>query len=99
MVMWKEDLLEIDSLSVIPQDIHVFIKVSTESHTWRFFAIYASTELHKRLSLWNELYSLSNSASIDWSLAGNFNEVLYSSENLGGNGINRTRAKHFWNCL
>lgn len=42
---------------------------------------------------------MSLSFNVDWLVAGDFNEVLYASEKLGGYPINRNRVKHFWNCL
>lgn len=61
--------------------------------------MYASNDFQTRLRLWRDLYCLSNSADIEWLVAGDFNKILHASKKLGGNLINRSRAKHFWNCL
>lgn len=92
-------MLTLDRLSITSQGIYVLVKVILDTHTWRFSAIYANTDLNKHLKLWDELYGLANSIDMDWLVAGDFNEIIQASEKLGGNNISRSKAKYFWNFL
>lgn len=95
MIMWKEDIVKLDSISVTPQGIHTLIEVSPLNFSWYFSAVYASPNFNTRISLWNDLYTLSKSCINDWLVAGDFNEVLFANKKLRGNAINRNRAKLF----
>ena len=59
-ILWNEDNIMLNILSVIEQSINVFIQVCPANplSSWIFSAIYASPELDKRLILWNELSSI-----------------------------------------
>uniref|UniRef100_A0A7N2LHW2 Uncharacterized protein n=1 Tax=Quercus lobata TaxID=97700 RepID=A0A7N2LHW2_QUELO len=50
-------------------------------------AIYASPHLHKRLHLWHHLESLALDFKFPWSAMGDFNELLDSSDKLGGRSL------------
>lgn len=78
VVMWKEDLLKMDNISISQKGIHVRIKVCPKSYTWLFSTIYASSDLVKRKTLWDELKPLRLSHPMDWLLGGDFNEVLHA---------------------
>lgn len=97
--MWKEELLKLDSISVTVRQIHVKIKVSPHDFSWFFTVVYASPDFHTQTFLWNDLYNLSKSCNNEWLVVGDFNEVFFANEELGGNAINRNRAKLFRNCL
>lgn len=99
VIMWKEDLLKLDNISIIKQGIHVHIKVCPTPDSWLFFAIYASPDLETRKSLWTELIDIGKNYPMDWLLGGDFNEVLNAQEKLEGNNIVNARVKLFWKCI
>lgn len=99
VIIWKEDLLKLDNISITSQRIHVLVKVIPKTYSWRFFAIYASTDFQTRLRLWDDLYYLSNSTDTDWLVAMTLMRSYTLVKNLGGNSISRSRSKHFWNYL
>lgn len=51
VIMWKEDLLKLESISITKQGIHVLIKVCPNLNPWIFSAIYASPDLETRKTL------------------------------------------------
>ncbi|KAH0778499.1 hypothetical protein KY290_004926 [Solanum tuberosum] len=99
MIMWNEDTLKLEDLSITPQGIHVSIKVLPNSPSWFFSTVYASPNFNTRTDLWKELCSLSSTINGECLTGGEFNEVLHAREKLGGNNINHNRASLFWNCL
>lgn len=52
VIIWKEDIVKMDSLSVTPQGIHVMVNIVTNSSKpWLFSAVYASPDLNTRIDL------------------------------------------------
>ncbi|KAK1266400.1 hypothetical protein QJS04_geneDACA002710 [Acorus gramineus] len=99
-LLWQPSLLSIDLLSFSDQFMHC--KVSPASGQPSFFltAIYASNITAKRFHLWDELRQLSSSVgSGQWILGGDFNEVRFSHEKVGGRGIYSRRMNRFNDCI
>lgn len=46
--------------------------------------VYAKCTTHEKLSLWNDLYSLSQEFSLPWMVGGYFNVILWDEEKIGG---------------
>ncbi|KAK1321772.1 hypothetical protein QJS10_CPA03g01344 [Acorus calamus] len=68
--------------------------------TYYITAVYASNTFSERLSLWNSLIRLSGSMQASsWCIGGDFNEVRYNSEKLGGRPIHSRRVRKFNNCI
>ncbi|KAK1309975.1 hypothetical protein QJS10_CPA08g00990 [Acorus calamus] len=62
--------------------------------------IYASNLFSERLILWQTLIRFSGlMQASSWCVGGDFNEVRYSSEKLGGRPIHSRRVRKFNNCL
>lgn len=57
---------------------------SPQSTPWLFFAIYASPILHKRMHLWTHLKHVASEFNMPWLVMGNFNDLLYTKDELGG---------------
>lgn len=95
IIMWKEDQLKLDNISVTSQGIHVLVKVIPNSQPWLFSMIYASSDINTPNNLWHHLQDFSHSYNLDWRMGEDFNKVLYTTEKLGGNNISHNRSKHF----
>ena len=56
-VLWNDNNISLDILSMIEQSINAFVLVSpvNPSSSWLFSTIYASPDFNKRLTLWEEL--------------------------------------------
>lgn len=46
--------------------------------------IYASNELMQRQQLWDKLASIGSQITTEWLVYGDFNNVLYSEDRIGG---------------
>nr|POF12047.1 hypothetical protein CFP56_54034 [Quercus suber] len=77
----------------------VTVSVSILSSNWIFTAIYVSPDLNTRLHFWENLSFFASSHAMPWLLAGNFNDVLGSYENLSYSPPNRNRMSMFNNLL
>lgn len=51
---------------------------------WRFIGFYGEPVTHKRHKSWDMLRQLNNRFKLPWLCSGNFNEIVKSSEKLGG---------------
>lgn len=52
VIMWNEDVVKLDNISVTTQGIHAKIKVTPHKFSWFFIAIYVSPDLQKHIILW-----------------------------------------------
>lgn len=52
VIMWKEDMLSLDNMTITTQVIHVMDKVLPSHNPWLFSAIYASNIFANRSILW-----------------------------------------------
>ncbi|XP_058762472.1 uncharacterized protein LOC131635855 [Vicia villosa] len=57
---------------------------------WLFTVVYASPQENKRKVLWEEIKTLAENVNSPWMLAGDFNDMAFSSEKKGG-AISSTR--------
>lgn len=67
-----------------------------------FTVVYASNSVQERKLLWKQITNFSNNINNSynsWVIGGDFNEILKSSEKIGGNNIIYSRSFHFWNCI
>ena len=83
-MLWNEDNVTLDILSMTEQAINVFVQVCLAKplSSWLFSAIYASLDLDKCPILWNELSSITPNPSLPWLLTEDFNEILFQHESL-----------------
>ena len=79
--------LSVDSFS--PNHIDSIINKGKEE-VWRFTGFYGEPVTHKRMDSWNKLRHLHNKFNLPWLCAGDFNEIIQSSEKLGGSSRGQT---------
>ncbi|KAK4706681.1 hypothetical protein R3W88_033760 [Solanum pinnatisectum] len=75
VIMWKEDIVKLDSITITQHGVHVMVKVLPNLNSWLFYAIYASPDLNTKMNLWNELYQITNTYNNEWLIGGDLNEV------------------------
>ncbi|KAL8499584.1 hypothetical protein ACS0TY_019534 [Phlomoides rotata] len=52
---------------------------------WRFTSVYGVPEDNKKWKTWRLLETLAGNSSLPWLCVGNFNEILFEHEKMGGN--------------
>ncbi|XP_017636142.1 uncharacterized protein LOC108478216 [Gossypium arboreum] len=80
---WKEDIqvsLKIFSLT----HIDVLVKGENITDEWRFKGFYGSPYIQNKNVSWNLLRNLGKESDHPWLVGGDFNEIMYSFENSGG---------------
>ncbi|KAK1302793.1 hypothetical protein QJS10_CPB12g00475 [Acorus calamus] len=98
----QQALISATSTKWIQADQFVHCKASPSDGSSPFFvtAVYASNSTTDRQSLWADLVSLASySIGLPWLIGGDFNEVRYSSEKMGGRQIHSRRASRFNQCI
>ena len=75
------------------------VKVRAQNSSWLLSAIYASPRLEERKLLWKNLATIAPLHDLPWLTLGDFNELLASSDKLGGNPLNPRRVQFFKECL
>lgn len=91
--------MEITILSTTDQEIHATAKVIPSSKEWIISCIYASPNRNYRRILWDNLAVVAEHHNMPWLILGDFNEVLSSEDKEGGNQINQSRVKEYWDCM
>ncbi|XP_061348098.1 uncharacterized protein LOC133293538 [Gastrolobium bilobum] len=87
-------------------DIVVLLETRTQSeslssyrNSFHFTAIYASPSQNVRNNLWEDLRKLSETMNRLWLLGGDFNEIAYTHEKIGGVPANLTKCANFSSVL
>ncbi|KAG7541952.1 Endonuclease/exonuclease/phosphatase superfamily [Arabidopsis thaliana x Arabidopsis arenosa] len=80
-LLWNQTV----SLQIL-SECHNFIDTRIEAEGKSFFAtfIYGEPDQSKRKEIWTQLSALGQSRSEPWFLTGDFNDIIDSSEKLGG---------------
>ncbi|KAK1307758.1 hypothetical protein QJS10_CPA09g00850 [Acorus calamus] len=81
-----------------PSDSGPQVKKSTRGESWSSQSTHQTTEL--KGSLWDSIKSISSTiSSSGWIVGGDFNEVRFSSEKVGGQSVHSRRLHKFNSCL
>lgn len=95
--------MNITNISITPQAIHTALQVKCPLLDQFISIIYAINVLENRKLLLNQTSTFDNSISHynknSWIIEDDFNEILRSSKQFGGNAINNTRANLFWDYI
>jgi len=57
--------------------------------------VYAPTDFQQRIQLWEEIYQMTRLNQDPWLCVGDFNEILYQWEKVGGRAVEYYRCKAF----
>ena len=89
----------IDFKSCSNSHINVVVCDSPSSKPWRATGFYGHPNTNKRYISWHLLDSLSTQCNLPWVVLGDFNEILYSNEKLGGAMREAKQMEDFRDCL
>lgn len=59
VIMWRDNILKLEDISISQQSIHAAVKVLF-FYSWLFSAIYANTDFNTRTTLWDNLINISH---------------------------------------
>ncbi|KAL4282893.1 hypothetical protein GQ457_16G011290 [Hibiscus cannabinus] len=79
--------------------IDIMIDADSHGNSWRFTGFYGALEVGNKRDSWNLLRSLHNTSIVPWCVAGEFIEILLSSEKQGGLVRNSTQMQNFRDAL
>ena len=99
-LLWKEGpSFSVEIFTCSKHSIHALVKVPSPSLSFLLTAVYAPPQFNKRKPFWDCLQNLAMNISLLWILLGDFNDMIFEEEKLGGLPVNRTRIAAFRNCL
>lgn len=78
---------------------HIDVVVGHEEGPWRFTGVYGVPEQPQRWRTWRMLDYLVGVNSLPWMCLGDFNEVLFDYEKVGGNARRERSMSDFRDCL
>nr|XP_023917061.1 uncharacterized protein LOC112028598 [Quercus suber] len=82
-LLWKNSL-QVDILSYSPGHIDAIVSEEQGLKKWRFTRFYGHPETRKRGESWTLLENLSSRNQLPWVCMGDFNEILFAKEKVGG---------------
>ena len=91
--------MEVTQLAKNEQEIHVISKVLSSNFSWVLSCIYARPRFAKQKLLWENIEKVAGLHNLAWTMLGDFNEMLSSTDKCGGNPIDMRRAQIFKDCL
>ena len=99
-LLWNEGpSFSVKIITYSEHSIHALVKVPSSSLSFLLTVVYAPPQFIKRKPFWDYLQNLAMNISLPWILIGDFNDMIFEEEKLGGLPVNRTRIVAFRNCL
>ncbi|GMI80763.1 hypothetical protein HRI_001745600 [Hibiscus trionum] len=95
---WKETV-SISLRSFSPRHIDVIINEDTEGSCWRCTGFYGAPEEQLREASWDLLRLLNDVPEVPWLVIGDFNEIMFANEKLGGLRRSERQMERFWTAL
>ncbi|XP_075665689.1 uncharacterized protein LOC142635419 [Castanea sativa] len=83
-LLWKSSL-KVDIQTYSPRHVDAVITEAEGSPQWRFTGFYGEPVTGKRGESWRLLEHLSGCLNLPWVVMGDFNEIMFAGEKLGGN--------------
>ncbi|XP_059428616.1 uncharacterized protein LOC132162400 [Corylus avellana] len=97
-LLWNDDVgVEIQNYSC--RHINAKVCLTPNKGFWKFTSFYGHPEANKRREAWGLLRYLVTMAPEPWIYLGDFNEILYVSEKLGGKDRHRGFMEDFQSTL
>ncbi|XP_042969166.1 uncharacterized protein LOC122301869 [Carya illinoinensis] len=82
-LLWKTDW-NVEIISYSRWHVNSIVLEEENGPAWQFTGLYGHPEVAKRSSSWQLLHMLKPTTPMAWLCAGDFNEILYQKEKLGG---------------
>lgn len=92
VILWDENILEVDDISITNQKILAMIKVHLTHDSWLFSSIHASNFRNDRKILWENLKTIKDNYEGQWLVGGDLNEIMNCTEKNGGRLMNASRS-------
>ncbi|KAL8552497.1 hypothetical protein ACS0TY_001254 [Phlomoides rotata] len=94
-LLWKAA----GGISIRSFSLHHIDAMVEDDVPWRFTGVYGFPEDDQKWKTWRFLNRLGEGYSGPWLCAGDFNEILYGSEKVGGLPRSASRMLAFQNCI
>ncbi|KAK1310312.1 hypothetical protein QJS10_CPA08g00962 [Acorus calamus] len=99
-LLWQQSVVDIELLSYSDQFLHCKVKPTSSQASFYHTTIYGSNNAAERISLWRDLRALAQGiGNAQWIMGGDFNEVRYSHEKMGGRRAHTRRMDKFNDCI
>ncbi|XP_075092462.1 uncharacterized protein LOC142172690 [Nicotiana tabacum] len=82
-----------------PQMIHSLVQSRKGDIKCYLTVVYGFNKLEQRRELWKNLQQISTIVTSPWLVAGDFNDVLYTSDRLSCNPVSFAETQYFSSCL
>ncbi|KAA3473504.1 Exo_endo_phos domain-containing protein [Gossypium australe] len=95
---WTEEVV-VTLRSFSKNHIDVMVKEENTNEEWRFTGFYGSPYATNKIESWNLLRKLGEDQSHPWLVCGDFNEIMYSFEKMGGSAREEWKMEAFRETL
>lgn len=82
-LLWKKSD-EVEIFNFFQNHISAWVNGNMGENIWLFTDFYREPETSRRMRTWNLLKNLRPNISLPWMVIGDFNEILYHCEKVGG---------------
>lgn len=95
-LLWRDHI----SVTLRPWcQYYIDAEIMSEGRTVRFTGVYGEPRMEHRRKTWDALHYLRRQDNLPWLCAGGFNEILFQTEQKGGNLRNFYQMEDFQECL
>ncbi|KAK1283060.1 hypothetical protein QJS10_CPB21g01579 [Acorus calamus] len=99
-LLWQPQLVHLTLLLSTDQYIHCKVFVAANNSSYYLTTVYASNSASDRRVLWSDLQFLTIGVGpAPWIIRGDFNEVRFSNEKVGGRPAHSRRISRFNRCI
>ncbi|KAK1295842.1 hypothetical protein QJS10_CPB15g00882 [Acorus calamus] len=99
-LLWNPDQMDIQIHEVTRQFIHCSVLQKQSNKRYQITSVYASNSSTERMALWDSIRRLSGSIGAEgWIVGGDFNEVRFNNEKVGGRPVLSRRLHKFNSCI
>lgn len=103
LALFWQDTGEVTIQNFSLRHINAMVTLRGSVYLWKFTGFYGNSNCALRGALWSLLSHLSQLAPDDWLCLGDFNEIAYQTEKVGGRIRNEAQMRAFRatlsNCL
>ncbi|KAF5174905.1 Retrovirus-related pol polyprotein line-1, partial [Thalictrum thalictroides] len=96
---WDPGIVNVTKLDESDQFLHCHITILSSSLEFILTSVYASNNPSCRLKLWADIVVLRSFVSLPWCVFGDFNNIISSSEKVGGDSVHPSQIQPFIDCL
>ncbi|KAK1261719.1 hypothetical protein QJS04_geneDACA011582 [Acorus gramineus] len=98
-LLWLTNLINIVVLRSSDQYVHSEVTLKDSGLRFLLTITYGSNSPAERLVMWDDIISLAQHISIPWLVGGDFNEVRFTNEKMGGRALQTGRLTRFNSCI